>query len=74
MLINGVTGSLGVAAVQMALALGVKRVLGIGRRPEILEQVRQLDPSRVMVTSYDGDATVKWVRDQHRRARRGHDV
>ena len=71
-LINGVTGTLGVAAVQIALGLGAQRILGIGRRPDILAQVKALAPDRVDVTTYDAETIVDWVKT--RTGGRGADV
>lgn len=64
LLINGVTGTLGVAAVAIALGLGATKILGIGRNPERLEQARQLDPTRVQTQSSEDDVDlVEWVQD-----------
>jgi D-arabinose 1-dehydrogenase-like Zn-dependent alcohol dehydrogenase len=40
-LINGVTGTLGVSAVAIALGLGATKILGIGRSHDRLQQVQQ---------------------------------
>jgi alcohol dehydrogenase len=64
-LINGATGTLGVAATVLALAMGATKVLGIGRNKETLERVRQMDPRRVeVVSSDDVDDLPGWVRQQ----------
>lgn len=64
-LINGVTGTLGVAAVAIALGLGATKILGIGRNRELLERVRQMAPRRVeTISSEDGVDLVTWVK-QH---------
>lgn len=70
-LINGVTGTLGVSAVPIALGLGATKILGIGRNPERLEDVEALSPKgteRVAVfRSTEGntdDDAAKWVKEQ----------
>jgi alcohol dehydrogenase len=72
LLINGVTGTLGVGAVQIALGLGARRILGIGRKPDVMARIKSLAPDRIDVTSYDPATTVQWVKD--RTGGRGVDV
>lgn len=61
-LINGVTGTLGVAAVAIALGLGATRILGIGRNTERLEAVRTMAPDRVtVVSSEDVEDLAAWA-------------
>lgn len=64
LLINGVTGTLGVGAVQIALGLGARRILGIGRKPDVMARIKNLAPDRIDVTSYDRADTIQWVRDR----------
>lgn len=61
LLINGVTGTLGVAATAMALGMGAIKVLGIGRNPALLDQVRQLAPGRVETLRAGEGDPVEWV-------------
>lgn len=62
LLINGVTGTLGVAAVAIALGFGATKILGIGRNKERLEQVAQLAPTRIeVVSSEDESDLAAWV-------------
>lgn len=66
-LINGVTGTLGYAAVAIALGLGAVKILGIGRNPDRLKHVASLDPDteRVSVVSSEDEKDIaKWVQDQ----------
>ena len=52
LVINGVTGTLGYAAVAIALGLGCTKILGIGRNKERLEEVKNLSSTgRVVVFS-----------------------
>jgi threonine dehydrogenase-like Zn-dependent dehydrogenase len=71
LLINGVTGTLGVAAVALALGMGATKILGIGRNKERLERVEQLAPkkdgfpSRVAVRSSEDEGSIAdWVLEQ----------
>src|SRR3546814_13663560 len=49
-LINGGSGTLGLGAVLLALAMGVTKILAVARTPELLEEVRKLAPSRILET------------------------
>lgn len=63
-LINGVTGTLGVAAVAIALGLGATKILGIGRNKERLDIVKQLNPERIEVLSTEDDIDpTTWVKE-----------
>ncbi|MFD6059495.1 alcohol dehydrogenase catalytic domain-containing protein [Rhodococcus wratislaviensis] len=65
LLINGVTGTLGVAAVAIALGMGATKILGIGRNRELLERVRRMAPGRVeTISSEDGVDLVAWAKDR----------
>jgi alcohol dehydrogenase len=46
-LIDGITGTLGLGAALLALAMGAAKVFGTGRNPELLQRVRELSPRRV---------------------------
>lgn len=46
-LIDGVTGTLGMGAAILALAMGASRVFGTGRNREVLERIQALSPSRI---------------------------
>lgn len=64
LLINGVTGTLGVGAVQIALGLGVRRIFGIGRNQNLMTRIKALAPDRIELSTYDAEKTVQWVRDR----------
>lgn len=68
LLINGVTGTLGVAAVAIALGMGATKILGVGRNRELLERIAAMAaPGRIeTVSSEDGHDLVAWVKDQTR--------
>lgn len=61
-LINGVTGTLGYAAVAIAIGLGATKILGIGRNPDKLKHIKQTFPTdRVAVASSEEDDIDDWV-------------
>src|SRR5262249_19285862 len=65
--INGITGTLGVGATLLALALGATRILGFGRNREGLAQVKGLSPARIDTVALSdcalGDAPLgDWLR------------
>jgi len=59
--INGVTGTLGVGAAMLALAMGVTRILGWGRNRAVLDRLKQLAPRRVDTMALGDQAIVPWV-------------
>ena len=62
-LINGASGTLGLGAVQCALALGARRILGVARNRALLAQVKAIAPERVEVWSTEDGPIANWVRD-----------
>lgn len=62
-LINGASGTLGVGATIFALALGVPKVLGVGRNMKLLERLKAIDPERIEVHSAESEISVgDWAR------------
>ncbi|WP_342660264.1 alcohol dehydrogenase catalytic domain-containing protein [Rhodococcus ruber] len=62
-LINGVSGTLGLGATLFALALGAPMILGVGRDAERLERVKALAPDRIHVhATTDSRSIEDWVR------------
>jgi alcohol dehydrogenase len=59
--IDGVTGTLGVAATKLCLALGVARILGTGRNPELLQRVRAIAPERIEVLTLGTRSSGEWA-------------
>src|SRR6202030_3441182 len=49
LLINGISGQLGLNAAQLALAMGATRILGTGRNQALLDRVKALAPRRIDV-------------------------
>jgi threonine dehydrogenase-like Zn-dependent dehydrogenase len=65
-LINGVTGTLGYAAVTIALDLGCTKILGIGRNKARLVEVKNLSHTGRVATfsTEDGGDELKWISEQ----------
>lgn len=62
-LINGISGTLGLGAALFALALGAPMILGVGRDIKRLERVKALAPDRIHVMSTAEGASVdEWAR------------
>ena len=62
-LINGVTGTLGIGALLVALAMGSTHILGVARDPGRLARVKALAPGRIEVLSLDGGTKIAdWAR------------
>jgi alcohol dehydrogenase len=60
--INGVTGTLGVGAVLLALAMGATRIFGFGRNREVLAQVEALAPGIVQTLAAGDGSPAEFVR------------
>jgi alcohol dehydrogenase len=76
LLINGISGQLGLNAALLALAMGTTKILGTGRNAALLERVRVLAPGRIEVLPVPdapkgaADPLVAWAK----RATDGHGV
>ena len=55
-LINGATGYFGSGAVMLAVAMGAGRVVAVGRKPQVLESLREKFGPRVIPVVVTGDA------------------
>ena len=70
LLINGVSGQLGLNAALLALAMGGTKILGTGRNAALLERVKKLAPERIEVFSVPeakpgpGDPLVAWAKKE----------
>jgi len=62
-LIDGITGTLGVAATVLGLSMGLSRILGTGRDKSLLERVKALAPDRIEVLSLGERPTGEWARE-----------
>jgi D-arabinose 1-dehydrogenase-like Zn-dependent alcohol dehydrogenase len=61
LLVNGITGTLGIGGALFGIALGVTRILGTGRNRALLERVKALAPRRIEVFSLDEGPLDEWV-------------
>ncbi|WP_025433859.1 alcohol dehydrogenase catalytic domain-containing protein [Rhodococcus opacus] len=61
-LIDGITGTLGVAATVLSLAMGVSKVLGTGRDEELLHRVKSLAPKRIEVLKLGDKPSGEWAK------------
>ncbi|WP_246731827.1 alcohol dehydrogenase catalytic domain-containing protein [Methylocapsa sp. S129] len=65
-LINGITGTLGLGACLIALAMGANKILGTARNAVLLRRVKALAPERIDVLELGGEATGEWARSRTR--------
>ena len=68
-LVNGISGMLGLNAAMLALAMGATRILGTGRNKALLDRVKALSPQRIEVYAVDesvpvgpADPLVAWAK------------
>src|SRR4051812_21835075 len=62
-LVNGITGTLGLGVALFALALGARKILGTGRDRNLLDRVRAIAPGRIQVHSLGDEVTTgDWAR------------
>jgi D-arabinose 1-dehydrogenase-like Zn-dependent alcohol dehydrogenase len=62
--IHGITGTLGVNAVLLAMAMGITRILGWARNREVLARLRTLAPERVDTLALGERPLKDWVRER----------
>jgi alcohol dehydrogenase len=69
LLVNGISGTLGLCAALLALAMGATKILGTGRNAALLDRVKALAPERIDVfafadapTGASPDAFVGWAK------------
>jgi len=69
LLVNGISGQLGLNAAQLALAMGATKILGTGRNAALLDRVKVLAPGRIDVLAVanappgPGDPLVAWAKN-----------
>jgi len=61
-LVNGISGTLGIGGALFGLAMGATRILGTARNRELLQRVKALAPDRIEVFSLSDGAIDAWVR------------
>lgn len=64
LIINGISGTLGLGATLFALATGASRILGTGRNRALLERVKALAPDRIEIFSTEDGSIAEWVRER----------
>ncbi len=64
LIVNGVTGTLGVASTLVALAMGAAKVLGTGRNGDVMAAVEQLAPRRVTTADVRRPDLGAWIAAQ----------
>lgn len=64
LLINGISGTLGISAVLFAGAMGFTEVYGTGRNRELLKTVADLVPDRIQVHSLEDGPIDEWIRER----------
>jgi alcohol dehydrogenase len=60
-LINGIGGTLGLGGALVALAMGATKILGTGRRQELLARVKALAPDRIEVLAVGTQPIRDWA-------------
>lgn len=64
MLVDGISGTLGLGAALLGLATGITKIFGTGRNKELLERVKRLAPSRIEVHSLEDGSSAEWVKSR----------
>lgn len=62
LLINGISGTLGLCAALLALAMGASKILGTGRNAALLERVKALAPDRISIHAMSEEGTINSAR------------
>jgi D-arabinose 1-dehydrogenase-like Zn-dependent alcohol dehydrogenase len=63
-LIDGISGTLGLGACLIALGLGVTHILGTGRNADLLNDVKAIAPDRIDVLPAGTAHLAEWVRER----------
>ena len=61
--INGITGTLGVAATLLALGMGATRILGFGRNADVMARLESIAPDRVRTLPLGERPLGEWIRE-----------
>lgn len=65
LLVNGISGTLGIGGALFGLAMGVTRIFGTARNTELLDRVRRLAPNRIETLSLDSHQSIDaWIRER----------
>jgi threonine dehydrogenase-like Zn-dependent dehydrogenase len=64
LLVNGISGTLGIGGALFGLAMGATKIYGVARNKALLQRVKALSPTRIDVLSLDdGIPTDKWIEE-----------
>lgn len=61
LLINGISGTLGLGAALFGLAVGARKILGTARNKELLQRVKAIAPERIEVLSLGEEHIADWA-------------
>lgn len=61
-LVNGITGTLGISCALFGLAMGAKKILGTARNTDLLEEIKAFAPNRIEVHSINDGPIDAWAR------------
>lgn len=61
LLVNGISGTLGIGGALLGLAMGVDRIFGTGRDRALLERVKAIAPDRIEIFSILDGSITDWV-------------
>jgi alcohol dehydrogenase len=64
MLVDGISGTLGLGAALLGLAMGVTRIFGTGRNQALLDRVKALAPDRIETHALGTGSTSDWVKSR----------
>ena len=64
MLVDGISGTLGLGAALLGLAMGITRIFGTGRNQTLLDRVKALAPKRIETHALGDGSTSEWVKSQ----------
>ncbi len=60
--INGITGTLGVGAVLLALGMGATRIIGFGRNRDVMAKLKAIAPHRIHTLALGDKPIAEWMR------------
>jgi len=65
LLVNGISGTLGIGGALFGLAMGANKIFGTGRNQALLDKVKALAPSRIEVFSIEGQTSIdRWIKER----------
>lgn len=63
-LVNGISGTLGISAALFARGFGITKLYGTGRDKGLLEQVKKICPERIEVHSLEDGPVDEWIHER----------